>query len=126
MTVMDEVVSYRSVEVCRLSGCSYRQLDWWSRIGVFGEAGQASGSGSRRVGFTDADVRLARGLSRLSAAGILGGQAISGSRSPGRVSQIDRFARTLRDCPAETQAIVFDLGHGVNVSVSLADDLSEP
>lgn len=54
------MVTYTSREVCKLAGCSYRQLDYWCRIGLLqSSAHEANGSGSRRL-FEPADVQLAK------------------------------------------------------------------
>lgn len=39
---------YSTPEVCRLTGVSYRQVDYWSRIGVIVPSVAARGSGSHR------------------------------------------------------------------------------
>jgi MerR HTH family regulatory protein len=36
-------------EAARLSGCSYRQIDYWTRVGAITPSQEASGSGSRRA-----------------------------------------------------------------------------
>ena len=38
-----------SAEVCRLAGCSYRQLDYWCRNGWISPVIEAEGSGSQRL-----------------------------------------------------------------------------
>lgn len=38
-----------SVELCELTGMTYRQLDYWVRNGVFTAEGEGMGSGSRRT-----------------------------------------------------------------------------
>jgi DNA-binding transcriptional MerR regulator len=49
-------VTFTSHEVCRLTGCTYRQLDYWVRTGlVFPSVVEARGSGSRRI-FSDDDM----------------------------------------------------------------------
>lgn len=46
---------FSSIDVVNLTGCTYRQLDYWSRIGVIEPTREARGSGSqRRWSFTDA------------------------------------------------------------------------
>lgn len=48
MTVQTETL-YSSTEACRLADISYRQLDYWCRIGTVTPAGPARpGSGARR------------------------------------------------------------------------------
>jgi DNA-binding transcriptional MerR regulator len=40
---------YSSLEVCRLTGVTYRQLDYWTRIGLIRPSfAQAHGSGTQR------------------------------------------------------------------------------
>lgn len=83
--------TYMSREVVRRSGATYRQLDYWCRAGLFGEQLRGRGSGRRR-GFTEEDVKVARGLARLSAAGCLG------SGGGGAAAwNIDRFAAEIRE-----------------------------
>lgn len=48
--------AYRAPEVCRLAGCSYRQLDYWTATGVVAASyGSARGSGTQRL-YSPADV----------------------------------------------------------------------
>lgn len=45
-----EGFGWRAPQVCRLAGCSYRQLDYWCRTGLIEEDLQvARGSGSQRL-----------------------------------------------------------------------------
>ena len=60
------MVTYRSSEVVRLTGCTYRQLDYWCRRGIIPGHGEADGSGSRRT-FTAAHVDLIGRLTREAA-----------------------------------------------------------
>jgi DNA-binding transcriptional MerR regulator len=50
-----------SHEVCRLTGVTYRQLDYWVRTGLVQPHEQAHGSGSRRR-WTDVDIERVRRL----------------------------------------------------------------
>ena len=54
----DDMVS--TVEVCRLTGATYRQVDWWCRTGrIPGQpSGAATGSGHRRRWTPDQIVRV--------------------------------------------------------------------
>lgn len=53
---MEAVTTFTSAQVCALAGCTYRQLDYWTRLGLVSVSGSpACGSGSRRA-FTPADV----------------------------------------------------------------------
>lgn len=54
--------TYSSVEVVELTGCTYRQIDYWARTGRLRET--ATGTGSHRR-FTAHDVQLARYLKAL-------------------------------------------------------------
>jgi DNA-binding transcriptional MerR regulator len=36
-------------ELCRMAGISYRQIDYWSRVGLVAAAQEAAGSGSQRL-----------------------------------------------------------------------------
>ncbi len=60
-----QVGGYRTNEVCRMLGISYRQLDWWARNGLaVPSINQAQGSGSARR-YSDEDLReliLVQGL----------------------------------------------------------------
>jgi DNA-binding transcriptional MerR regulator len=49
VTTIDEE-TYSTVEVCRLTGATYRQLDYWCRTGrISGQpVGRGTGSGHRR------------------------------------------------------------------------------
>ena len=52
--------TYTTTEVVRLIGCTYRQLDYWCRVGLIpGQAGHGVGSGRRRT-WDDEDVERAR------------------------------------------------------------------
>lgn len=81
--------AYGSLEVVELAGCSYRQLDYWCRIGALG--GGATGSGSRRQ-FTTTDVMVVRGLARLSAAGLTNGSSQSTFSTIGCFAEAIRYA----------------------------------
>lgn len=111
-----EVVTYRSVEVCRLAGCTYRAFDYWCRTGVFPGNGGANGSGSRRYGFTGDDVKVARALWRLSVAGLCGG----GARSGAAPRPITRFVPAIRTAvEAGARRALIPLGRDVTVWVDL-------
>ena len=74
-----------STEVCKLVGCSYRQLDYWSRNSVIVPALDAHGSGRPR-GFTQRQVRviaMINDLAALNAPGkVLRGAALSAELMP--------------------------------------------
>jgi DNA-binding transcriptional MerR regulator len=48
-----------SAQVCQLVGCSYRQLDYWTRAGLVSPTVPADGQGSRRA-FSRRDVEQVR------------------------------------------------------------------
>lgn len=56
-------------EVCRIAGCTYRQLDYWIRTGLIFPAVQADGSGTRRQ-FSYDEVRIAVAVTLLRDSGI--------------------------------------------------------
>lgn len=61
---------YRSVDVCRLAGVSYRQLDYWDRTGTLSPTGAAAGgSGTQRL-YSCADLFVLRVLGALRAHGV--------------------------------------------------------
>ena len=63
---MEEQTLRTTRDVCRLAACSYRQLDYWCRIGLVEPALAARGSGSARLFDADdvADVRAISDLLR--------------------------------------------------------------
>lgn len=63
-------LAYRAPEVCRLTGLTYRQLDYWARVGTLRPSIQDSeGSGSQRLYSSD-DVKKARATAQLLQLGI--------------------------------------------------------
>lgn len=72
ITPMNEIevptAEISSVEMCRLTGCSYRQLDYWTRARVIVPAVESNGPGSRRT-FTERQVRNVRMVVQLAALG---------------------------------------------------------
>jgi DNA-binding transcriptional MerR regulator len=57
--------TYTSMQVVSMTGCTYRQLDWWCRQGhIPGQEG-VTGSGNRRA-FTTAQVKRVRLLLKAS------------------------------------------------------------
>jgi DNA-binding transcriptional MerR regulator len=63
----DEV--WNSKTVCKVTGVSYRQLDYWIRTGVFTPCRDAQGSGSRRE-YNFNDVRMVMFVRELRKYGI--------------------------------------------------------
>ncbi|MEN8040572.1 MAG: MerR family transcriptional regulator [Actinomycetota bacterium] len=62
-------LGFRSPQVCKVVGITYRQLDYWDRSGLLGPSMQtASGSGSQRL-YTFQDVVTLRVIKRLKDAG---------------------------------------------------------
>ena len=60
---------FRSPQVCKVVGITYRQLDYWDRSGLLGPSLQvASGSGTQRL-YTFRDVVTLRVIKRLKDAG---------------------------------------------------------
>lgn len=64
------VAMISSTEMCRLAGCSYRQLDYWCRQRVVTPAKAANGQGSgNQRRFTERQVRTVRLVTDLAALG---------------------------------------------------------
>jgi hypothetical protein len=59
---------FSTSEMCRLAGCSYRQLDYWMRHGVIHPAIRADVSGTRRA-FSPRQVPIVRMVADLSGLG---------------------------------------------------------
>lgn len=60
---------FRSTQVCKVVGITYRQLDYWDRSGLLGPSMQtASGSGTQRL-YSFRDVVTLRVIKRLKDAG---------------------------------------------------------
>lgn len=60
---------FRSTQVCKVVGITYRQLDYWDRSGLLGPSLQAAqGSGTQRL-YTFRDVVTLRVIKRLKDAG---------------------------------------------------------
>ena len=65
----DMTSGFRSPQVCKVVGITYRQLDYWDRSGLLGPSLQvASGSGTQRL-YTFQDVVTLRVIKRLTDAG---------------------------------------------------------
>ena len=68
-TNMATTSGFRSPQVCKVVGITYRQLDYWDRSGLLGPSLQvASGSGTQRL-YTFQDVVTLRVIKRLKDAG---------------------------------------------------------
>jgi DNA-binding transcriptional MerR regulator len=62
-------LGYRSPQVCKVVGITYRQLDYWDRSGLLGPSMQvASGSGTQRL-YTFQDIVTLRVIKSLKDAG---------------------------------------------------------
>lgn len=67
MTETDEPVG--GSDVCAAAGISYRQLDYWSRVGVLRELPRPGGSGWPRL-YDPGEVDVACCVARLMSAGL--------------------------------------------------------
>ena len=61
----DHRARWRTTHVERRAGVSYRQLDYWDRLGALCPTVAARGSGSQRL-YSEAQLRVAWALGRLS------------------------------------------------------------
>lgn len=59
----------RSLEVCARAGCTYRQLDFWTRCGYVKAARPGKGHGTRR-GYDDAEIAIIRRMAALVHVGL--------------------------------------------------------
>lgn len=91
MTALTEAHSTR--HAADASGATYRQLDYWSRVGVIGEPG--SGSGSRRR-WTDRDIECLRVLTWVSSV------FAAEFRAAHSASTLAAAARSLEAAPSRT------------------------
>lgn len=63
------MTTYAALETCRRAGCSYRQLDYWVRIGLIEPTQAPRGSGYARL-FDEQAVARARAIVALLRAGV--------------------------------------------------------
>lgn len=56
-----EVKTYSTQDVCNATGASFRQIDYWSRIGLVEPYKNGSGSGTRRL-YDQSNVDLIRAI----------------------------------------------------------------
>ena len=82
-----------SREVCQRAGVTYRQLDYWTVLGVF-SAAPTPGSGRRRFYSLD-DLILARRMRRLLDAGIAPSRVVQAAVSGSLDDFVDDLARAL-------------------------------
>lgn len=90
-------MTVRSVELCRLAGITYRQLDHWTRSGLLVPARSASGSGTQRL-FTEDEAVIAAILGAWS-------QTTAGAPFPHAVINAVRERLRRHDLP---QTMTFD------------------
>lgn len=107
MNVVQEL-GFRSPQVCRLAGISYRQLDYWARTGLLAPSlDVAHGSGSQRR-YSKADVVCARIVKVLRGFGYVG--YVSGARPVIALvrAQWDRISESscLLVSPAEVRLLI--------------------
>lgn len=84
-----------SVQLCREAGCTYRQLDYWTRHGLVEPLVAADGSGSRRRWSVD-DVHRVRRLilaARFASGSIMDALDLLDDMTPTE-SPVDWFATT--------------------------------
>ena len=68
-TTIDSTFGFRSPQVCKVVGITYRQLDYWDRTGLLGPSMQeATGSGTQRL-YSFQDIVTLRVIKRLKDAG---------------------------------------------------------
>jgi len=66
---LDETVTFTTPAVCRMARVSFRQVDYWTRIGLIAPDTPARGSGSQRR-FTGAQARDVAMVGRLRELGV--------------------------------------------------------
>lgn len=64
----------RSKELCDRAGCSFRVLDYWSRVGLIRPARGSGGSGNVRL-WDGTAIRVARVLAALGGLSLLGSKS---------------------------------------------------
>lgn len=79
---------YSSTQACKRAGVSYRQLDYWSRIGAAVPSVGAMGSGTQRR-WSAADITVLRCLGRLSLLGCEADCFVSAGRQLAELSAIE-------------------------------------
>lgn len=86
-----------TVEVCRLTGCTYRQLDYWCRCSVFGPGRVAAGGSGARRAFTREEVEEVAVVTRVA-------RTAGGSKCEALAATVAR----LRQHPGMTGWVVVD------------------
>jgi DNA-binding transcriptional MerR regulator len=81
MTMATQPATLSSVEVCRQTGLTYKQVDTWARWGYLRPRQTGPGSGHLRE-WSQAEVDIARMMARLVALGITPENAAVVARDP--------------------------------------------
>lgn len=103
MRATTTAVTVTSPQACRITGITYRQLDYWIRTGVITPQVTADGSGSRRR-FSILDLRALAAIK--TASPLLLGSASKGDRGhPRQTDQIATLIGLARD-PDQDGAVV--------------------
>lgn len=71
-------MSFSSLEVCEQTGCTYRQLDYWTRQGWLIAEVDAKGSGSQRA-YSEVTVKIVKHAVALISAGLTPETALRGA-----------------------------------------------
>lgn len=101
---------FTTVQVCRMAGCSYRQLDYWVRCGAIRPDAEARGSGSQR-GFTARQVEIVGVMAQLAGLGV-------------PVRMLGEVAGALAELP-ELEGLVLVRLDGTVASIESLDDLGD-
>lgn len=72
---MKDRTYYSGPHVCSLAGITYRQLDYWCRVGLLYPKRPARGSGSRRA-FDRRGIQIAWALGQLTTLDVGGGRGL--------------------------------------------------
>ena len=85
-----------STELCAAAGITYRQLDYWTRVGYLTPATEAHGSGSQRK-WDSSMLFKAKQMARLTKAGLLPVTADALVRyTPGNVARVARMLEAVQ------------------------------
>ena len=91
---LEDDTLFRSPQVCRMVGVTYRQIDYWARVGVVEPSRPARGSGSQRL-YSKHDV--ARLWLVKTLASIRDAATFTDSEIPGTVGIVLALAADLED-----------------------------
>ena len=83
--------NYSSLEVCDMTGATYRQLDYWARCGNLPDAPRGGPGSGRARRYTDDDVAVVRLLVALPRAGVDVTQLGHAIRTDRLVDLLDRI-----------------------------------